>query len=282
MSRYFIQRCILHLKNKGFFSFIKNAFNHILYILNPAKVGEFPFIHLFKKKRILNKKFIKKNLSNFDKPSIERYFNYYLDTSKINDNAIVYGFGIGGQIKFEEAIAKKFTNSKIYCYDPTAKYFIDRYLGPKNIKLFPFGIWTEDKKVNFFHTDDDFVTGSITDLFNTKEKYVTDYQCHKLKTLMSMNNHYNIDILKMDIEGVGGDVLDDILNDQIFPTQILIEFEFSEVDNLSKDQEEQYFLYELKLAKLLNKMKSYNYKCYNMHRVNMPYASIEVLFVKQF
>jgi len=280
MIKYFIQRCTIHIKNKGFFSFIKNSLNHILYIFNPVKVGEFPFSHLFKKKRILNKKFIKKNLSNFNKSSIERYFNYYLDTSRINNNPIVYAFGIGGQIKFEEAIAKKFENSKIYCYDPTSDNFIDQYSGPKNIKLFPFGIWTEDKKINFFHPNDQLTTGSITDQFNSNGKHVAEYQCHKLKTLMSMNNHNKIDILKMDIDGGVEKVLEDILNDQIFPTQIVIEFEFTEVDNLSKEQEEEYFLFIAKLTKLLDKMKLYNYKCYNMHRVTMPYSSIEVLFVK--
>jgi len=280
MSWYFIQRCVLHVKNKGFFSFIKNSVNHILYILNPVKVGELPYSYLFKKKRILNKRFIKKNLSNFNKPSIERYYNYYLDTSKIINNSIVYGFGIGGQIKFEEAIAKKFVNSEIYCYDPTSKNFINNYSGPKNIKLFPLGIWTEDKKINFFHPNDQFTTASITDQFNSNGEHVIKYQCHKLKTLMSMNNHNRIDILKMDIDGGVESVLEDMLNDQIFPTQIVIEFEFSEVDNLSKEQEEEYTLFQIKLTKLLDKMKLYNYKCYNMDRVTMPYSSIEVLFIK--
>ena len=95
-----------------------------------------------------------------------------------------------------------------------------------------------------------------------------------------MNNHNKIDILKMDIDGGVESVLEDILNDQIFPTQIVIEFEFSEVDNLSKEQEKEYILFQLKLTKLLDKMKLYNYKCYNMNRVTMPYSSIEVLFIK--
>lgn len=281
MNRYFFQRCALHIKNKGILSFIKNSINHTLYILNPAKVGEIPFSYLLKKKRILNKKFIKENLLNFNVPSIERYFNYYLDTSRIGNNPIVYAFGIGGQIKFEETIAKRFKDSKIYCYDPTSKNFIDQYEGPKNIQLFPFGIWTEDKKINFFHPNDQFANGSITDHFNSDGKHIVEYQCHKLKTLMTKNNHNKIDILKMDIDGGVEKVLEDILNDQIFPTQIVIEFEYLEADNLSSEQEEQYILLLAKLAKLLDKMKSYKYKCYNMSRFIMPYSSIEVLFVKE-
>ena len=258
--------------------------------MSPAKVGEFPFSYLFKKKRVLNKRFIKKHLLNFNKPTIERYFNYYLDTSKINDKPIVYSFGIGGQIKFEESIAQKFKDSKIYCYDPTAKKFIDNYQGPKNIELFPLGLWKEDKKINFFHPNDKFANASITYNFETEGQYKKEYQCHKLKTLITKNNHSKIDILKIDIDADIIDLMEDILKDQIFPTQIAVEFDFNfavefdltlfDTDNFSKKQEEEYRLCLNRLANLINKMKTHNYQCFNMHRVTMPYSSIEVLFIK--
>lgn len=279
MNFYFLKRCILHIKKKGLFSFVKNSINHILYILNPTKIGELPFSYLFKKKRILNKNFIKKNLLKFDTPSIERYFNYYLDTSKIEANPIVYGFGIGDQIGFEESIAKKYKNSNIFCYDPTSNKFIEQYSGPKNIKLFPLGIWKKDEKIKFFHNSAD--SGSITNYFESKNSNIIEHQCYKLKTFMEMNNHSKIDILKMDIEGVAIEVFENILDDHIFPTQIAAEFEFSMRDKLSKIQEDEFYLFEAKLFKLLNRMKSLNYKCYNNPRVTKPYASIEILFVKQ-
>ena len=59
-NSYFLDRCIQHIKKKGIFSFLKNGINHIIYNLTPTKIGELPFSFYFKKKRLLNKKFIKK------------------------------------------------------------------------------------------------------------------------------------------------------------------------------------------------------------------------------
>ena len=95
-----------------------------------------------------------------------------------------------------------------------------------------------------------------------------------------MNNHYKLDILKIDIEGIAIEVLEDVLNDNIFPNQIVVEFEYSSNDNLSREQITEFVSFELKLLNLLKKMKELNYKAYNMPRLNTPYSSIEVLFVK--
>ena len=45
---------------------------------------------------------------------------------------------------------------------------------------------------------------------------------------MSQNNHSNIDLVKLDIEGAGIDVIDNFVSQNIFPKQIIAEFEYSE------------------------------------------------------
>ena len=98
---------------------------------------------------------------------------------------------------------------------------------------------------------------------------------------MDNNNHHHIDILKMDIEGAAIKVFDNILSDKIYPNQIVTEFEFSEKDDLTKEDELRYKEFEKKLIELINKMKLLNYKCYNMPKfTNEPFHSIEILFVK--
>ena len=166
----------------------------------------FLFLSTLKKKRILNKKFIKKNLLKFDDVKFDNYCNYRLNTAKIIENPIVYSFGIGGQIKFEEEISRKFKNAKIFCFDPTAIKFIDNYSGPKNINLFPYVIWIDDKKIKFFHQEEDG-GGAITNYFGSTHQIEIYHQCYKLKTLMKMYNHEKIDVLKMDVEGSAIEVM---------------------------------------------------------------------------
>jgi FkbM family methyltransferase len=281
---YWFKRSLRHIKNKGLLSFIKYGLIFFYNLLNYKKVGSIPFFYYFKKKRRLNRNFCKNNLLDFDDVNIERYFNYYLNTKKIPKKPITYGFGIGGQIKFEEIISDKF-DSNVYCYDPTpaAKDFIINYKGSKKIKLFPYGIWSKDQKIKFYFFDGQSNKGaSITNYFETnKNDYSEKLQCYTLKTLMNKNNHKFIDILKLDIEGAAFDVLENILQDKIYPTQIVTEFEFSEKDNLNSNDEIKYQKFSLKLKNLINKMKNLGYKCYNMPKfTNQPYHSIEILFIR--
>ena len=279
---YWLKRYLLHIKKKGFLSFIRNGLSFFMGMLSPKRVGSFPFSYYFKKKRRLNKKFCDKNLLNFDDVNIERYFNYYLNSKKITKSPIIYSFGIGGQIKFEEILAEKF-DAKIFCYDPTSRDFIKNYKDNSKIKLYPYGIWNKDEKIKFYYLDGQKEKGaSITNYFETKEDdFGEELQCYTLKTLMYNNNHHYIDILKMDIEGAAIKVFDNILNDKIYPNQIVTEFEFSEKDDLTKEDEIRYKEFEKKLIELINKMKLLNYKCYNMPKfTNQPFHSIEVLFVK--
>ena len=94
-----------------------------------------------------------------------------------------------------------------------------------------------------------------------------------------MNNHSKIDVLKMDIEGAAIDVLNNILDEKIFPTQIAVEFEFSES---SEFDEGKFNTWKNKVINLISKFRLNNYKCYNLPRYSHePYSTTEVLFVKK-
>ena len=85
----------------------------------------------------------------------------------------------------------------------------------------------------------------------------------------------------MDIEGIAIEVIENIIDNNIYPEQIVTEFEFSEKDDLNKDDLVKYNEYSLQLEGLINKMKSLDYKCYEIPRfTNGPYSTIEVLFVR--
>ena len=46
-----------------------------------------------------------------------------------------------------------------------------------------------------------------------------------IKNIMENNNHNHIDLLKLDIEGAEINVLNNMFDDKIYPTYILIEFD---------------------------------------------------------
>jgi hypothetical protein len=70
-----------------------------------------------------------------------------------------------------------------------------------------------------------------------------------------------------------------ILNDNIFPKQIAVEFEVGENEDIS---EETFQNFSGDIVKLINKLKSLGYMTYHMPRfANLPYSSIEVLCIRK-
>ena len=70
-----------------------------------------------------------------------------------------------------------------------------------------------------------------------------------IKNIMVLNNHTTIDLLKLDIEGAEINVLEQMLDDNIFPKYLCIEFD------LKLKQKDIYNLTD----KLINRLKSFNY-----------------------
>ena len=119
ISRYWINRITNNYKRNGIKLFILSGLSFLNKILNPKHTGEIPFKYLFIKKRRSLIKFAKKNLDKLDNLEIKNLGNYMLDASKLDKNSIIYSFGVGTSISFEEEIVK-LLNCNVYCYDPTS------------------------------------------------------------------------------------------------------------------------------------------------------------------
>ena len=95
---------------------------------------------------------------------------------------------------------------------------------------------------------------------------------------MKNNKNNNIDVIKLDIEGASIDVIEDFINDEIFPGQIVAEFEYSENDNV---EENDFISWSNRLKKIIDLLKTKNYKCYYLPRYShLPYSTIEALFIR--
>ena len=280
---YIIQRLQKTYRTKGAKGLIASIVNYLNSKLNPKHVGELPFKYLFLKKRRLIKNFAKNNLDKLNDINIVTIGNYVLNENLINSESIVYSFGVGTSISFEEKISKRF-NCKVFCYDPTslAKNFMDKHEYDKDqIKFIDYGIWIEDKKIKFYNQNETNkldTGGSITNLF--KNQSYDLLQCYRLKTLMEQNNHERIDVLKLDIEGAAVQVLQDAINSNIQPRQIIAEFECSEEEEINEDE---FNKWSLELKNLLKQFRNMNYKIFYLPRyAHIPYSTIEVLMQKNY
>jgi len=194
------------LKNK----FISSLFNKLLRLLKVIRGKDI---------------FIKKDVAI----SIETLGNSGVAWSfypkHINENSIVYSFGVGDDISFDLSLINEY-DLHIFAFDPTPKSveWIKNQNLPKQFVLKNIGLADYDGKAKFNPPENpNHISATMLARPETSdEAYKVD-----VKTLVSILNelkHKQIDILKMDIEGMEYRVIDNMLDTNILPSQILIEF----------------------------------------------------------
>jgi FkbM family methyltransferase len=153
------------------------------------------------------------------------YGGYYLDSSLIGPEAIVYSLGIGEDISFDLALIQRFAVT-IHAFDPTPK--VKSWLAsqriPEQFHFHDVGIANFDGDAPFFlPPKPDFVSHSIIRARQYGRASVR-VPMIRLSTAMRRLGHTRIDILKMDIEGAEYGVLEDLAREKIPVNQILVEF----------------------------------------------------------
>lgn len=151
------------------------------------------------------------------------YGGFYACPDPLHASSIVYSFGVGEDITFDEELISQFSCT-VYAFDPTPKSI--RFMAEKEnkkIHFTPVGIHGYDGTTDFFlPKNPDYVSGSVKKHTGVEEKITVPVK--KFSTIAKELQHAKVDLLKMDIEGAEYDVIDNILASGVVITQILIEF----------------------------------------------------------
>jgi FkbM family methyltransferase len=154
------------------------------------------------------------------------YGGFYVCPELLNENAIVYSFGIGEDISFDNAIIEKHS-CKVFGFDPTPKS-INWIINQKkrlNFEFFDFGLDSKSGFVEFYlPNNDEHVSGSILKQKNVSELKKVSVEMKSFVDITKKLGHNHIDVLKMDIEGSEYEVMDSILDSKLSINQILVEF----------------------------------------------------------
>jgi len=154
------------------------------------------------------------------------YGGFYVYPDLLNQNAIVYSFGIGEDVSFDLDILSKH-NCTVYGFDPTpnsVKWVTNQNL-PDAFNFYEYGIAKKTGPVRFnLPKNDNYVSGSIIDHDVVSIENSVIVPMKSFKDLSDSLGHKKIDLLKMDIEGSEYDVMEDILSSNIEINQMAIEF----------------------------------------------------------
>jgi len=151
---------------------------------------------------------------------------WVVDPELINPHSVVYSFGVGEDISFDEDVYK-YHGCAVYLFDPTPRsidYYDNQFSAdiPVSFRFEEVGLSDHDGHLLMEQPE----RKEWVSYREVNEKTETTIECEvkKLKTIMQSNGHDHIDLLKMDIEGSEFSVVEDMVRDKIFPTQLLIEY----------------------------------------------------------
>ena len=220
-------------------------------------------------------------------------FYYPEDLKHLNSKSIIYCIGAGEDISHDIEIAHKL-NSIVYIFDPTPRSighvnyikdlfngtveaieskrygggdlnYINKILNYKiestNIKFSSYGVHTKNDTLKFYKpTNDEYVSHSLVEGMKSDKFIYVDVK--DLPTIMKENNHTNIDLLKIDIEGSECDVIDHMIQNNIFPTYLSVDFDLGYHGEKIKDIQ--------RVNDTIDKLKKYNYSI--LHNYGSDYS----------
>jgi FkbM family methyltransferase len=181
------------------------------------------------------------------------YGGFSVHPEILGKNSIVYSFGIGEDVSFDNEVIKNH-DSQVFGFDPTpkSKNWIKSQKLYEKFHFYEFGISDKSGVFDFYlPKNPNFVSGSVVTQKNVDTMNKVSVELKSLEDIMNELGHKHIDVLKMDIEGSEYDVIDSILKAKLSITQILIEFH----DRFFKDG-------KLKTKQAIEKLKNYGYEIF--------------------
>jgi len=204
----------------------------------------------------------------------------------LDSDSIIYSAGVGEDISFDILIQQKY-KSNIILIDPTERasthfdeikqfyktrkpYFTGdiqtdyiRTIGNLKPDFSKFtyikkGLWSKSGELKFYKPiEEKYVSYTlIENMYSTKYDIV---EVDSVKNIMTELGNDHIDVLKMDIEGAEIAVLNQMLEDKIFPKYLCIEFDLK-LKNVDYNNETNRLIIRLKEAGYLFKEND-NWNC---------------------
>lgn len=179
-----------------------------------------------------------------------QYGGWLTPSELLAPGAVCYCAGAGEDISFDVALAERY-DCLVYIFDPTPRaiahyeqlqtsvrsqqpmpinnhptevYQIRPTQLENNLHFLPYGVYNENTTLKFYRpADSSHVSHSIDNLHQTEAYFSAP--CKTLATAMDELKHDRIDLLKLDIEGAEGSVLENLIETDIRPTILCIEFD---------------------------------------------------------
>ena len=155
--------------------------------------------------------------------------DWLFNPDALGTDAVVYSLGVGEETGFDEELIRTY-GAEVHAFDPTPNtlaWLAQRKL-PDAFNFYPWAVTATDGTLAMYprrKKDGSMSKDMLTMLPEAGvEGRAIQMVTYCLKSIVNKLRHKRIDLLKMDIEGAEYEVLGDLIDTGIRPTQLLVEF----------------------------------------------------------
>ena len=185
------------------------------------------------------------------------YGGWWVLPEYLDGRSVILSVGLGEDVSFDLALQEA-TGCTIHGFDPTPKSlaYLKSISLPDAFSIHPYAVSEQDGELCFnLPQKSEHVSGSLETI--ASEKSIT-VECKRLGTIMDDLGINTIDLLKMDIEGSEYKVIEDMIESDIRPGQLLIEYHHF-FDSVSNARTKQSIALLLENGYELFRIEGYNY-----------------------
>jgi FkbM family methyltransferase len=150
---------------------------------------------------------------------------WWVSDRTVRTGGIAYCAGVGNDITFDLALIERY-GFEVWAFDPTPAVVdsVRAWNAPPAWHFEPVGLWIEQASIRFYlPANPDHVSVSATNAQGT-DSYL-QAPVDTLSRIMARLGHSHIDLLKLDIEGAEGPVLEAMIAGGIRPAALCVEFD---------------------------------------------------------
>ncbi|HUE75169.1 MAG TPA: FkbM family methyltransferase [Pirellulaceae bacterium] len=155
--------------------------------------------------------------------------NWPLLSDSIDEDSVVYSFGVGDNITWDRAMIARF-GATVHAFDPTPQSiaWVARQKLPPQFRFHDCGISNHDGVVSFYPPRK---AGGMH--YSQESRHRSGAapkpilgKVERLTTIMQRLGHEQIDVLKLDVEGSEFDAVPDVLASEVPVGQLLVEIHY--------------------------------------------------------